>query len=507
MYRTGDRARWLEGGNLLILGRTDNQVKVRGYRVELGEIEATLRLHPRVSGAIAVVREDVAGDRRLVAYVVSDAETEALREHLRRSLPEYMVPNAFVRLETLPRTATGKFDPRSLPAPEYGAAEETYVAPRTATEEALARIWAEVLHLERVGVTESFFELGGHSLLALRLVARVRRELGCDLPVATLFVGGTVRHMAEAVRAHGEPAAAPDAAPLVPLRATGTLPPLFVVHPAGRGVSIYAPLVEHLGPDQPVYGLQDVGDDLARPVERIAAEHLRAVQPRGPYALAGWSFGGVVAYEMAVQLERAGERVAFVGVLDTGAPHVGPEQREPDDADLVVGLAHDVAAQMGRPFTLSAGALPEAGLDEQLRCAVEALHAQGAAPAGFDAADLRGHVDVIRDRDRARAAYRPGAYGGPLTLFAAADTPRDFASGPGARTDEEARTYGWCRLAPAARAYRVPGAHVTMGREPHVETLAARMREELAAGYAASAAAGGEEAEGAGGGTAPGAER
>jgi thioesterase domain-containing protein len=208
---------------------------------------------------------------------------------------------------------------------------------------------------------------------------------------------------------------------------------------------------------------------------------------------------------MAVQLERAGERVAFAGVLDTVAPPFLGNLREPDDADLVLGLARDVAAQMRRPFTLSIDVLTGAGLDEQLRRAVEALHAQGAAPDRFDAADLRGHVEVVRARSRATATYRPGAYGGPLTLFAAADNPADFAARFGLRTDEEARTYGWCRLAPAARAHRVPGGHVTIGVEPYVETLAARVHEELAAARAASAALAGE-VEGEGRGTTPGAE-
>ncbi|HEX6371120.1 MAG TPA: non-ribosomal peptide synthase/polyketide synthase [Longimicrobium sp.] len=226
MYRTGDRARWLEGGNLLILGRTDHQVKVRGYRVELGEIEAALRRHDAVSGAIAVVREDVPGDRRLVAYVVSDAEPEALREHLRRALPEYMVPNAFVRLESLPRTSTGKYDPRSLPAPEYAAAEDRYVAPRTPTEETLAGIWAGVLGVERVGAEDGFFELGGHSLLAIRLVSRVRELLGVELPLRALLEGPTVAGLAAAVEALRR-ADAPVLPPVVPVDRTEPLPLSF----------------------------------------------------------------------------------------------------------------------------------------------------------------------------------------------------------------------------------------------------------------------------------------
>jgi amino acid adenylation domain-containing protein len=226
MYRTGDRARWLEGGNLLILGRTDHQVKVRGYRVELGEIEATLRLHPAVAGAIAVVREDVPGDRRLVAYVVSDADPAELREHLRQSLPEYMVPNAFVRLETLPRTTTGKFDPRSLPAPEYAGAEDLYVAPRTPTEEVLAGIWAAVLRLERVGVEESFFELGGHSLLAMRVISRIRELFGVELPLRVLFERPTVAGLAVRVE-EARRAELPVLPPVVPTERTGALPLSF----------------------------------------------------------------------------------------------------------------------------------------------------------------------------------------------------------------------------------------------------------------------------------------
>jgi amino acid adenylation domain-containing protein len=211
MYRTGDRARWLEGGNLMILGRTDNQVKVRGYRVELGEIEAVLRRHEAVSGAIVVVREDAPGDRRLVAYVVSEAEPAALREHLRRTLPEYMVPGAFVRLETLPKTATGKVDPKTLPAPEYAGAEARYVAPRTPVEKTLAGIWAEVLGVERVGAADDFFDLGGNSLLVMRIASRVRAALGVEVPLRVLLARPTVAALAEWIGT-GEGAPAPDAA-------------------------------------------------------------------------------------------------------------------------------------------------------------------------------------------------------------------------------------------------------------------------------------------------------
>jgi acyl-coenzyme A synthetase/AMP-(fatty) acid ligase len=199
MYRTGDRARWLADGNLLFLGRTDSQVKVRGYRVELGEIDAVLRRHASVRDALVVVREDRPGDRRVVAYVAPEGAAPGaaeLREHMGRSLPEYMVPSAFVVLESLPQTATGKIDPRTLPAPGY-AAKEASPAPRNELEARVAEVWRSVLGVEEVGVRDNFFDLGGTSLLLYRVFSRVR-ELRDDLRVVDLFRYTTV----EALAAH-----------------------------------------------------------------------------------------------------------------------------------------------------------------------------------------------------------------------------------------------------------------------------------------------------------------
>ncbi|HEX6913398.1 MAG TPA: condensation domain-containing protein, partial [Longimicrobium sp.] len=226
MYRTGDRARWQPDGNLLILGRTDNQVKLRGYRVELGEIEGVLRRHEGVTGCLVVVREDVPGDRRLVAYVAGTAGTAELREYLRGSLPEYMVPGAFVRLESMPQTATGKIDPRTLPAPQLEDAGADYVAPRTAVEELLAAAWSEVLGVPRVGTDDNFFDLGGHSLLAMRVISRIRETLGVELPLRVLFEGPTVARLAERVEMLRRDGAV-QLAPVVPADRTGPLPLSF----------------------------------------------------------------------------------------------------------------------------------------------------------------------------------------------------------------------------------------------------------------------------------------
>ena len=484
MYRTGDRARWTEDGGLLILGRTDHQVKVRGFRVELGEVEAALRGVPGVRACIAAVREDRPGDRRLVAYVVADAREAApgaLRAQLRTRLPEYMVPDAFVVLDALPETSTGKLDRGALPAPAYpraGTGEED--EPRNYVEVQLLQLWEELLGVQGIGPADGFFDLGGNSFLALRLFNEANRVLECDLPVATLFAGGTVRHMADAVLEQRR--SAPEApAPVVPLQPRGSLPPIFFVHSADRNVMGYLNLLRYLGPDQPAFGVRDLGE-LSRPVRQIAAEHvaaIREVQPHGPYYLVSWSFGGVVAYEMAVQLEAAGETVAFVGMLDTLCPVLPRRWGWDREADVVVALAEDVAARMRTPFSLGAEELDGLELDEQVRRAVEALHAQGAAPPGYAEPALRAACDAVLDRVRSAAGYVPGCRPGTITLFRAQDDrarlEEFFAAGP----EEEKRTLGWLPYAPV-EVHPVPGAHAVLGSEPHVRVLARHMREALA---------------------------
>ncbi|MET0400642.1 MAG: amino acid adenylation domain-containing protein, partial [Longimicrobiaceae bacterium] len=230
MYRTGDRARWLPGGALEFLGRTDQQIKVRGFRIETGEIEAALLDHPGVREAVVVAREDVPGRKRLVAYVVPEAGAEPpaddLKAGLASRLPEYMVPAAFVTLAQLPLSVSGKVDRRALPAPEFGAGEDRYVAPRTPAEEVLAGIWSEVLGVERVGVEEGFFELGGHSLLATQVVSRARRAFGVEVPLRALFEAPTVAGLAgriDELRGTG----AMTAPPMERVPRTGPLPLSF----------------------------------------------------------------------------------------------------------------------------------------------------------------------------------------------------------------------------------------------------------------------------------------
>jgi amino acid adenylation domain-containing protein len=226
MYRTGDRLRWKADGRLEFIGRVDEQVKVRGFRIEPGEIEAVLSAHAEVREARVIVSDDASGEKQLVAYVVGNVDAEGLRAHLRESLPEYMVPAAFVGLEQLPLTPNGKLDVKALPAPELGSAEDEYVAPGTPVEEVLAGIWAEVLRLERVGVHDNFFEVGGHSLLATRVVSRIREVFGVEVPLRALFEGPTVAELAGRVEEMRR-AELPVLPPVVPVERTGALPLSF----------------------------------------------------------------------------------------------------------------------------------------------------------------------------------------------------------------------------------------------------------------------------------------
>lgn len=327
MYKTGDLARYLASGEIEFAGRTDDQVKIRGYRVELEEIEAVLGAHAGVREMVVAARENSSGEKNLVAYVVPSREqvptASELRSFLKQKLPHYMVPSAFVLLEAMPKTPNGKVDKRALPAPKSTdfAQTQEYVAPTDALERQLTAIWETVLDKKPIGIRDNFFELGGHSLLAARLMHRIEQSLGQRLPLAALLQAPTVEQLSGLLRHEKY---SDSWSSLVTIQAEGSRPPFFCVHGVGGNVVGFRDLARHLGPDQPFYALQPQGLDGKREcltsIPEMAKRYLqeiKRIQPEGPYRVGGYSFGGLVAYEMAQQLEAQGEEMALLALFDT----------------------------------------------------------------------------------------------------------------------------------------------------------------------------------------------
>jgi amino acid adenylation domain-containing protein len=332
LLRTGDMGYYLSDGCLVHVGRKDFQVKIRGYRVNVSEIEMALMDSGLLKEVVVVGREDVPGEMYLVAYLVPRQQpapsVRELRQFLAQKVPGYMIPAVFVQLEALPLTPNGKVDRLGLPPATIAdlTSEATYVTARTPLEAQLADIWISVLQLDRVGIQDNFFDLGGNSLLAIQIFAQIEAVFQQRVPLAILFQAPTISQLAMVLQ---EQSYAQAWSPLVEIQTGGSKPPLFCMHGGGFNVLIYRNLAQNLGPDYPVYGLQAQGlnGDPTQPIpdirdllEDLAADYIqeiRRVQPHGPYFLAGLSAGGNIAFEMAQQLQAAGEEVPFLGMFDS----------------------------------------------------------------------------------------------------------------------------------------------------------------------------------------------
>ena len=498
MFRTGDLARWRPDGNLEFLGRTDHQVKVRGFRVEPGEIEAALLALPGVTVAAVVARTDEAGGVRLDAYVVAEGLTaEGLKAALKERLPRHMVPATITPLPALPLTPSGKVDRDALPAPTLAAEGRERVAPRDDLEAALVETWEDVLDVRPIGATDNFFDLGGHSLLAIRLLARVEARFGRRLPLSSLFLGATPADLATLLR---QPAGGDDWTPLVPIRPAGDGAPFFCVHPAGGIVYCFGDLARELGPDRPFFGLEAAGLDGERAplasLPAIAARYVGAIlaaHPAGPYHLGGWSLGGLIAFEMARQLRAAGHEVATVALIDAQAP---PAERRPpaetlalaarlrglgegvealgliesdEDAAALAEVAAELAAgfggDVGKLFDHLRGLPAEAQRELILKAfGIDRVYHLEAGPERV--ARL---WEVLRANFLAGARYNPeGAYPGRVTLFRA---------GVRAADRKADKAMGWKRLAAGGvEVVDVPGDHASILAAPGVKVLAKHLR-------------------------------
>lgn len=485
LYRTGDLGRYLPDGNVEFLGRADRQVKLRGFRIEPAEIESALLDHPAIQQAAVTLVQRDPQDVRLAAYLVTQDEaplsTSLLRSFLRDRLPDYMIPTDYVVLPRLPLTPNLKIDFAALPAQPVKSHAPATGVPLSNTELRLAKVWQKVLGVPEVERDDDFFDLGGHSLIAVRLFAQIEAQFGKRLPVALLFRAPTLEQLAQAIEGEAESA---FNSTIVPITSNGAKPPFFCVHGLGGGVLGYSELARKLGPDRPFYGLQALGlygEEPHRQVETMAAYYVKAmrqVQSRGPYYVGGYCYGGIVAFEMARQLESAGEPVGGVAIFEGYAISRAEGRKQLWRPQAMARTAFNLPywlidygprayAQM-RAHRMSEGksTWQERVLEIDRRVALLDPHELAVAEEIPPA-----HRRVIAAHLQALREYHPPPYGGRVTLFRVRALSLFRAADP---------AMGWGSLARGGVDIRIiPGAHHNILERPYVNELAKQLEKML----------------------------
>ncbi len=328
MYRTGDLGRMLPDLNMEFIGRKDNQVKIRGFRVELGEIESVLRQCEMVNQVVVIAKAYEGKKKVLVSYIVGNANYDraSVIAFLKTKLPDYMVPSLWMEIDAIPLTSNGKIDRKALPEINTdGQIKEQYVAPKTDTQKVLVAIWEDVLKVNNIGISHDFFDLGGHSLLAVQIVNQIKRKTGRVLPISLLFRYSTI----EALDAYfNENGADKEVKSLIPIKPSGSKPPIYFIHGVGLNVMNFADTAAYLDAEQPVYGLQALGLGGEKPTlntladaAKIYVDEIIEHNPTGPYYIAGYSLGGFIALEMRKQFEARGKEIKVLAMIDTNADH------------------------------------------------------------------------------------------------------------------------------------------------------------------------------------------
>lgn len=384
-----------------------------------------------------------------------------------------MVPSIFIRLEEMPLTSNGKVNRRALPRPDTYEMEalDQFVPARDTFELRLSHIWEDLLNLHPIGVRDNFFEMGD-SLLGILLLARIEQEFGINLPLSVLFKEGTIELMANLIR---QQINRPSDSPLVPIRVGGDHPALFLVHPIGGSVLCYAELAHHLKRDQPIYGLQSIGlTDGKKPLNQMDImadrylEEIRAVQPKGPYYVGGWSFGGSVAFRMSQKLMKLGEEVALVFLIDTYAYTEDTKPQAMDASMQMSFFLNDLGGFFGMEIPVSIDELMQREPRERLVHIMEAAKKANALPQEIELKRLSSMFEVYQANLNAAYHYSPDAYHGRVILFIAQKTI--FS-----RKQDE--TLGWGALVgEGLEIHKIPGDHYTIIHKPNVQILAEELR-------------------------------
>lgn len=415
MYRTGDLARWTKNGELDYIGRIDHQVKIRGFRIELGEIENVLLKHPQIAQVAVIVREDVPGDLRLAAYLVEEQgqliDVAGIRPFAASDLPDYMIPSTFTVIDEIPLTTNGKLNKNALPLPDTSSKE--MVLPRNPQEELLCEIYKDVLNVPRVGIEDGFFDLGGHSLLAVQLIGRIKEAFGKELNIGHLFEAPTVARLTEKFNRDDDHNALNV---LLPLREGDK--PLYCIHPAGGLSWCYAGLLKTLPTNIAIYGVQAKGigekEALPKTLTEMAAGYIDAIQqmqPEGPYRLLGWSLGGNVVQEMAVQLQQSGHEVDQLIILDAYPINFTPPFEMSEEQEALVALL------------ALAGYEPEIGAELTQEFVIEELQAEGSALASLSEETIMNLKEVYKNSIRLLKEHEANHYQGDALFFKSTIVP------------------------------------------------------------------------------------
>jgi amino acid adenylation domain-containing protein len=485
IYRTGDLGRIASDGCLIHMGRKDFQVKIRGFRIEVSEIEMAIFQTGTIKEVVVIAREDIPENKQLVAYIVPQEKTaitiKELRQYLQNKLPDYMIPSAFVFLNALPLTPNGKIDRLALPAPNFTQQSTSlnYVSSSDDIEQQLIQIWETVLGIKPIGIQDNFFELGGHSLLAVKLFIEIEQKLGIKLPLSSLFPSATVENIAQIIRQEKEikPQVKTLWSSLVGIQTEGKKPPLFCIHSLGGELLCYQKLSMFLGTEQPIYGLQPQGLDGQQPpltsIEDIATHYIQAIQsiqPQGPYFLAGYSFGGVVALEIAQQLDKQGQKVAMLAMFDTCRPGYSQRlsflQRIPIHLDNIVHQGTDYLWHKVLGFRQL--------VTYYLQQAYKNYFNN--TPSGLEIspnlADTDSYLDIIGANIQAMKKYTFQVYSGSVTLFRTEDDNRGDAVG--VKYDPQ---FGWGDIVTGGlEIHYIPGSHLSLLDEPYVQVLAEKFQ-------------------------------
>ncbi|RFT61530.1 non-ribosomal peptide synthetase, partial [Bacillus clarus] len=454
LYRTGDLVRYLPDGNLDYLGRIDNQVKIRGFRIELGEIEANLESHPSVKEAVVLIREDQPGNQRLVAYVVGEGSMHEWREHLKRQVPNYMVPAHFIEVDAIPLTTNGKVDRKALNSLtiQRGSTFSTPIIPRDEIEYQLIRIWQDLLQIEDVHVNDDFFDRGGHSLLVIKLISKIREKFGKEIKVSALIKNPTVEGIACLIRDNHD--MAKSLSVMVPLQESEKRP-FFCVHPFMGNVFCYIQLARLLKDHCSFYGLQNPlvekegmdGLTLSEVVQLYIKE-MKQVQSEGPYRLGGWSLGGAIAYEIATMLRNQGEEVEMLVLMDTKVPSEQDYKTKEDMFSYI--LKHFIHLDLVEQ---------EEELVHQQDMLVDQLIVEGVLPPDADLTSLKQITNAHRKCLNLMAEHVLTPYSGEVIYFSAEEGRELF-------TDWKPLLQG------KVNKYSVPGSHEEIVFSPAVEKIA-----------------------------------